>query len=198
MKRLIILLLVASGVAGCDWVLFEFRGQLKQLPKYSRWEERPLGRTLVFAEPILTLANLKGLGLAPTPAQDGLLAIRYRYHTDRPGGTGETAMLLLIEDNKLRGVMFPSVMLDMFGQRNLEALLRMAGGDSSPAAGVRDLEKARVLRAVFGANIPANDRQLTLVFEPIDPGNRVLKLEFEEGKKPGIYSTLRLIIGKPE
>lgn len=198
MKRIVLLLILSSCLAGCDWVLFEFRGQLKQLPKHAQWEERPSGKMLVFSEPILTLANLKELAVAPTPVPGGLLAIRYRYHADKPGGTGETAMLLLMEDHKLRGVIFPPVMLDMLGQRNLEALLLMAGGDSSPAAGVRDLEKARVLCAVFGANLPVDDRQLTLVFEPIDPGNRLLKLEFEEGNKPRIYSTLRLTIGKPE
>lgn len=197
MKRAVLLLILSSCLAGCDWVLLEFRGQLKQLPKHAQWEDRPSGKMLVFSEPILTLANLKELAVAPTPAPGGLLAIRYRYHADKPGGAGESAMLLVMEDHKLRGVIFPSVMLDMLGQRNLEALLRMAGGDSSPAAGVRDLEKAQVVRAVFGANLPADDRQLTLTFEPIDPGNRMLKLEFDEGKKSGRYSTLRLTIGKP-
>lgn len=178
-------------------MLFEFRGQLKHLPQYSQWEERPWGRMLIFKTPLLTLTDLKNLGVVPTPAPDGLLAIRYRYHTDKTGGDGETAMLLLMDGGKLRGVTFPSVILNMIGQRNFEALLRMAGGDSSPAAGVRDLEKARVLHALFGTVAPADDHQLIVTFEPMDAGNRTLMLSFEDGKKPGIYSTLRLTIGKP-
>src|SRR3954469_25554508 len=107
-------------------------------------------------------------------------------------------MVFEVKDGKIAGVTFPSIMVEMLGQGNVEALLRLTGGDSSPEAGVRDVEKARVLRAVFGKSAPpTDDRQLTVIFEPEEAGNRCLKLYFEEGKRPGIYSTLRLIIGKP-
>lgn len=198
MKRLFPLLFAACCLTGCNWVLLQFRGQVKELSAYSRWEDRPWGRTLVFNEPILDLSDIKSVGVSPVPTADGLWAIRYRYHTDLANGQRETAMVFEIQDGKMKGVAFPPVMFEMIGERNVAGLLRMTGGDSSPDAGVRDVQKAVVLRAVLGpGNEPTEARELRVMFEPLDPGNRVLKFSFEEGAKPGIYSKLRLVIGKP-
>jgi hypothetical protein len=107
-------------------------------------------------------------------------------------------MIFQMEQGRLRGVSFPGVMVGMVGQENIEAFLRMAGGDSSPAADMSDITKAQVLRAVFGATLPPGDHhRLQVVFEPEDRINRVLRITFEENKKPGIYSHVRVFIGKP-
>lgn len=198
MKRVVILIVLACGLSGCNWALFQFRAQLKDLADNSRWEDLPWGRALIFREPILTSADLKEAGVAPVPVGTDLFAIHYTYRTDRAGGNGETTMTLLIEQDRLRGVAFPPLMIDMLGQRNVEALLRMTGGAAGPGSGVRDVEKARVLRALFGADAAAtNHRKLVVTFEPREAGNRMLTLTFEEGKRAGIYSSLRLVVGKP-
>ncbi len=198
MKRLLFILIGAACLAGCNWMrLFEFRAQLRQLPEFAHWEDRAWGRTLVFSEPVLGADDLADLGLAPVSVGEGLFVIRYRYDGDGSHRRGETTLFFLIENGRLRGVTFPALLLEMIGEKNVEALLRITGGDSSPEVGVCDVEKTRVLRAVFGTEAPpADDRKLDIMFEPLDAANRVLKLSFEEGGKPGIYNKLRLVIGK--
>lgn len=196
MKRFILILISVCCLTGCDlWVLYKFRGQLQQLPKHARWEDQAGGRMLVISEPLLTLENLKNLNLSPKPTESGLLSIRYRYHADKSEGVGETEMFFLMEGGKLRGVTFPTVIYNMFGQQNLEALLCAAGGDSSQGKSIR-IEKAQVLRAVFGSEAwPVDDRKITVVFEPIDEENRRIELSFDETKKPGVYSSLGFVFG---
>ncbi len=192
------LVLLAALLAGCNWVrLLEFRGQLKRLPEYARWEDRPWGRTLVFVKPVLNLGDLRSLGLSPLPLSDQLVTIKYRYRIAGTAVEGSTEMIFLLNDGKVGGVCFPSILVDMVGPANIDAFLRMAGGDSSPEAKVGDVGKARLLRTVFGSKIPPiNDSRIQIVLTPQDEVNSEVKLEFEEKRKPGLYSSMSLVVAR--
>ena len=190
-----LLLPVVLLLAGCNWVRWlEFRRQLTDLPEYTRWEEHPWGSTLVFHKPLLRLEDLRELRLSPTRRDDDLFTVRYRYAVNGVA-SGRTEVLFWIENDKLRGVSFPAIVLAMFGQANLEALLRMTGDNASAHAGPRNLDKARILHAIYGPDkTPADARRVKIVFTPEDHTSAEIEILFEEDSRPGLYSSLSLRI----
>lgn len=194
----LILLAMMILFTGCNWMrLLEFRSQLKRFSEFAYWEDREWGRTLVFSDPLLNLADLQGFSLSPKPISPSVYAIKYRYRIDGTEVTGATEMLFLMKHDKLGGICFPSVMVNMVGQTNVEGFLRMAGGDSTSKGTVGDVSKDQVLRAIFGPSTPPiDDRKVVIILTPQDEVNRELRIEFEEGRKAGVYSRLSLIVGK--
>lgn len=198
MKRLFLIACVACSLVGCNWVrLLEFRGQLKRLAEFTRWEQGERGQVLVFSDPVLSLADLQALRLAPYPDREGWHVIRYRYQVADGGAEGDAAMFFQLEQGRLKRVAFPGIILEMIGQRNLELFLRLAGGDTTARAEMGNVDKVRVLRAAFGPSVPPMGFQrIGVTLTPRDEANVVLKILFEEGRKPGVYSLVTLTVGR--
>jgi hypothetical protein len=189
MRRLTTLLFVATCLVGCNWQrIYAFRHQLQHLPHYARWEAKGKDQILSFSQPILKLADLNDLGIYPTETSAGRFVVKYRYTIQGQDLARDTEMVFLTENGRLAAVIFPEVLIDLLGRGNVEALLKLVGGDESPDAGLAAIPKSRVFLAAWGIADPQGDYpELAVSFVPLDRPNRPLTIRFEEAGKPDAF-----------
>ncbi len=180
--------LAVFAAAGCNLsTLSAFRAQMRDTQEFLAWEDNDHG-TLVFKQPLLTIADLEAMEIIPEMVDEQVGVLRYRRLNAPAGLAVEYEVRMLFSEAKLAGIVLPPSLRDGLGRQNIIRLLAMIGGVTG-RGGMLAIPKTQLASAgLLPMTADSMPREAEVSLAPVDPRNRPIYIKCTETKKPGYYS----------
>ena len=185
-------------LSGCDFgLLGKIRSQLRQPWQFFSITSQENGCTVQFLEPVIHRTSLHSLGFGNIDSRGGEVRIPY---TLRVNGSSERPVEVIIHfaGDYLQSVTLPVVFHELLGRANIEAIMRLTGGETLSAWKMDPISPAKV-RAVLAAEGVTYDPQAESVVVkllPTSPEVRSLVLSIKHDAPAADYKVINLSFRK--
>jgi hypothetical protein len=122
------LLLTGLFLAGCDWVnVARFRREVRTNPPSYTLDDTGQFVILRFTTPVLPEKTLSTIGIPLEKGPDNVSKARYKIRVaDFPDESFE--LIFRFREAKLEAIQLPALLPELFGEKNIQAFFRLAGG----------------------------------------------------------------------